>query len=90
MMKKKYFKNIMLAICVLFSHALIAQDTVTVAPGLGTLEAAIALDGGSKIYKLTAGAYYGLTSIVQVSDSTMGAGNGLTIIGEESDYKIDL
>jgi len=63
-----------------------AQDTVTVDQGLGTLETAIAANGGDVVYELTAGAWYGLNSIVEVNDTTMkGAGKGLVIIGEETD-----
>ncbi len=84
-MRKITIRTSIIAICMFIGTALIAQDTVTVAQGLGTLEAAIAADGGDKVYKLTAGAWYGLTSIVEISDSTMGDGNGLVIIGEETD-----
>lgn len=84
-MKKIYFKSLIAAFCLLIGNAAIAQDTITVAQGLGTLEAAISENGGDVVYKLSAGSWYGLTSIVEVSDSTMGNGKGLVIIGEETD-----
>ena len=85
-MRKIFIQTSIVAMCMFLGTALIAQDTVTVDQGLGTLEAAIAENGGDKVYKLTAGAWYGLTSIVEVNDTTMkGAGKGLVIIGEETD-----
>jgi hypothetical protein len=39
----------------LFIGNIIAQDVLVVAPGLGTLNAAITANGGNKIYELTAG-----------------------------------
>ena len=84
-MRKIFIRTSIAAMCMFIGTALIAQDTVTVAQGLGTLETAIADNGGDAVYKLTAGAWYGLTSIVEVSDSTMGDGKGLVIIGEKTD-----
>jgi len=84
-MRKIFIRTSIAAMCMFIGTALIAQDTVTVAQGFGTLETAIAENGGDVVYKLTAGAWYGLTSIVEVSDSTMGDGKGLVIIGEKTD-----
>ncbi len=84
-MAKRLFKCSVAAICLLFGNAAIAQDTVTVDEGPGTLEAAIKIDKGQVVYKLTAGSLYSLDSILEVSDYTMGEGNGLVIIGEETD-----
>lgn len=84
-MKKIFIQSCIAAMSLFLGTALIAQDTVVVDQGLGTLEAAIAANGGDKVYKLTAGSWYGLTSLYEVSDSTMGEGNGLVIIGEETD-----
>ncbi len=84
-MRKFFIQTSIVAMCMFIGTALIAQDTVTVDQGLGTLEAAIAENGGDVVYKLTAGAWYGLTSIVEVNDTTMGDGNGLVIIGEKTD-----
>ncbi len=47
---------------------MIAQDTLEVAPGLGTLNAAITANGGAKIYKLTAGQWYGLDAPIENVD----------------------
>ncbi|MCP4313943.1 MAG: T9SS type A sorting domain-containing protein [Bacteroidetes bacterium] len=84
-MRKIFIQSSIAAMCMFIGTALIAQNVVTVTPGLGTLETAIAENGGDAIYQLTAGAWYGLTSIIEVSDSTMGEGNGLVIMGEETD-----
>ncbi len=73
------------AICLLAGHNLKAQDTILVEPGLGTIESAIAKDGGDVIYKLSAGEKYLLESVVNVDDESMGTGQGLVIIGEETD-----
>jgi len=84
-MKKKSIQNYLAAMCLLFGSLLSAQETITVEPGMGTLEAAIASHGGDVVYKLTAGAKYGLESVVEVSDQTMGEGKGLVIIGEATE-----
>lgn len=85
-MKKLFIQSFLVSIALLMSTAILAQDTITVDQGLGTLEAAIAANGGDKVYKLTAGSWYGLNSIVEVSDSTLGGvGKELTIVGEETD-----
>ena len=84
-MKKMNIKSFVVAICMIFGSTVFAQTTIDVAPGLGTLEAAIEANGGDVIYHLEAGAWYGLTSIIEVSDTTMGEGKGLVIVGEETD-----
>ncbi|MCP4310417.1 MAG: hypothetical protein GY790_04075, partial [Bacteroidetes bacterium] len=84
-MRKIFIRTSVVAMCMFLGTALIAQDTVTVDQGLGTLEAAIAENKGDVVYKLTAGAWYGLTSIIEVNDTTMGDGLGLVIIGEKTD-----
>jgi hypothetical protein len=61
--EKIFIHSFIAAFSLFIGSALIAQDTITVVTGLGTLE----------------------TAIVEVSDSTMGVGNGLVIIGEETD-----
>lgn len=84
-MKQISKRSFIISICLLLGSVVIAQDTVTVDQGLGTLETAISENGGDVVYKLTAGEWYGLQSIIEVSDSTMGDGLGLTIVGEETD-----
>ncbi len=84
-MRKLFIQTSIVAMCMFIGTALIAQDTVTVLQGLGTLEAAIAENGGDVVYKLTADTWYGLESIIEVNDTTMGDGNGLVIIGEKTD-----
>jgi hypothetical protein len=59
----------------LFIGNSIAQDVLVVAPGLGTLNAAVAANGGDKIYELTAGEWYGLDAPIE------NAGYHLQIIG---------
>ena len=73
------------AVCLLLGTSVFAQDTIVVDQGLGTLETALRENGGDKVYKLTAGSWYGLESVVEVGDSVLGEGNSLTIIGEETD-----
>jgi len=83
-MKKLFIQTCVAALCLIAGTTLSAQDTLTVEPGLGTLESAIGTYGGDVIYKLTAGAKYGLESSVEVSDLTMGEGKGLVIVGEST------
>ena len=52
----------------LFMGNIIAQDVLVVAPGLGTLNAAITANGGTKIYELTAGEWYGLDAPIENVD----------------------
>jgi hypothetical protein len=61
----------------LFIGNIIAQDVLVVTPGLGTLNDAITANGGSKIYELTAGEWYGLTAPIENVDYH------LIIIGSE-------
>jgi hypothetical protein len=84
-MKKIFIKSSVIAFCFVFGNGAFAQDTITVEAGLGTLEEAINTNKGDVVYKLRAGSLYILESIVEVSDLTMGAGNGLHIIGEKTD-----
>ena len=85
-MKKFFIQSFIVSVALLLGTVVVAQDTIPVAQGLGTLETAIAENGGDKVYKLAAGDWYGLQSIVEVSDSTLGgAGMTLTIVGEETD-----
>ena len=84
-MKKNYIKSCIAMLCLLFTNIIFAQnDTILVTQGLGTLEEAIKSHKGDVVYKLKAGAWYGLTSIVEVSDATMGPGKGLVIVGEKT------
>lgn len=84
-MNKLNLWSIAAVLCLLSSHNLRAQDTILVEPGLGTIESAIALSGGDVVYKLSAGEKYILESIVMVDDESMGADQGLVIIGEETE-----
>lgn len=82
-------KNLLIQSCIaaffLFPGiGLSAQDTLIVEAGLGTLESAIETNGGDVVYKLSAGARYGLESTVEVNDLSMGEGKGLVIIGEKT------
>ncbi len=61
----------------LFVGNIIAQEVLVVEPGLGTLNAAIAANGGNKIYELTAGEWYGLDAPIENVDYH------LIIIGSE-------
>ncbi len=54
-----------------------AQDVLVVDPGVGTLNAAIAANGGDKIYQLQAGQFYQIDAIIENVDYH------LQIIGEE-------
>lgn len=79
-MKKNYFfLSITFCLLMLFSSSMMAQDTLMVMPGQGTLNAAIDANGGNKIYKLQAGAYYGLNEIIENVDYH------LQIVGEKVD-----
>lgn len=85
-MKKIQFKSLFIAFALAIGVSAVAQDVIVVDQGLGTLEDAIIANGGDKIYQLKAGQWYGLKSLFEVSDSTLGGeGKSLTIIGEETD-----
>jgi len=58
---------LLLAIVTLCSVNLVAQ-VVDVAPGYGTLNAAIAANGGNKIYQLQAGGWYGLDATLEINE----------------------
>jgi hypothetical protein len=62
------------------SNISFSQDTLTVTPGMGTLNAAVMANGSEKIYKLKAGQWYGLDAILETD--TLGA--GIVIIGEKT------
>lgn len=83
-MKRLLFQTCVATLCLVVSTQLHAQDTVSVEPGLGTLETAISTHGGDVVYKLAAGAKYGLEGMVEVSDQTLGDGNELVLIGEKT------
>lgn len=74
---KKIYSVIFLVAITLFSYSSMAQDVLVVEPGNGTLNAAVAANGGNKIYQLTAGEWYGLNAPI-VND-----GYHLQIIGSE-------
>ncbi len=63
---RKFYMIALLAF--LFIGNTIAQDVLVVEPGLGTLNAAIAANGGDKIYELTAGEWYGLDAPIENVD----------------------
>ncbi len=84
-MKKFTISVIFLSAFMMISVLSNAQDTLVVEQGLGTLNKAINENGGSVVYKLQAGKWYGLDAIIEASDSTLGEGNSLTIVGEETD-----
>jgi hypothetical protein len=48
-----------------FIGSIIAQDTLEVTPGIGTLNDAITANGKNKIYKLTAGEWYQLSAPIE-------------------------
>jgi hypothetical protein len=73
-MKKVYL--ITLLVFAIFGK-LQAQDILVVAPGVGTLNDAITANGGSKIYQLSAGEWYGLSGPIENVDYH------LQIIGSE-------
>lgn len=76
----KKFNAFWLFLIALFTMGTInAQDTLVVDPGVGTLNAAIAANGGSKIYKLQAGQWYGLDAVIENVDYH------LQIVGEKVD-----
>ncbi len=84
-MKVLNYLSIVSALFFLAPNVINASDTITVAPGLGTLEAAITANGGDVVYKLEAGAWYGCQSIIEVNETTLkGAGKALVLIGEET------
>jgi len=60
-----------------FFGSVFAQEELVVAPGVGTLNDAIATHGGDKIYVLTAGQWYGIDAPIQND------GFHLQIIGSE-------
>ncbi len=71
--------TLLFSFIVLFTtyNAAQAQDTLLVAPGLGTLNAAINEHGGNKIYKLEADKWYQINAIIENVDYH------LQIIGEK-------
>lgn len=76
-MRKNYTIAMLLA---LFAGGMVsAQDVLVVEPGSGTLNAAIAQNGGDKIYQLKAGEWYGLDAVIENVDYH------LQIIGEDYD-----
>ncbi|MEN8156638.1 MAG: T9SS type A sorting domain-containing protein [Bacteroidota bacterium] len=84
-MKRSFTQSLFALLFILSGSSLIAQDIVKVSPGYGVIEDAIYEHGGGVIYQLEAGGWYGLNSIIEVSDTTLGVGKGLVIIGEETD-----
>ncbi len=62
-------------ILLLFGGRLSAQE-IAVTPGYGTLNDAIAANGGNKTYKLQAGGWYGLNAMLQTTEP-------IKIIGEK-------
>ncbi len=80
-MKNKVHKLLITgALLMGFGITTMAQDTLVVTPGLGTLNAAITANGDAKIYKLQAGQWYGLDAIIEAGPEL----SGLTIIGEKT------
>lgn len=73
----KNFTLLFSFVALLLSSVTHAQDILVVEPGVGTLNAAIAANGGNKIYQLQAGQWYQLDAIVENVDFH------LQIIGEE-------
>jgi hypothetical protein len=73
-MRKIY---IVLLLAFLFVGTTFAQTVLVVEPGVGTLNAAIAANGGTRIYQLTAGEWYGLSAPIENIDYH------LQIIGSE-------
>lgn len=84
-MKKLLFQSCVLVLCLFAAISLSGQDTIRVEPGLGTLESTIETHGGEVVYVLAAGEKYGLESIIEVNDESMGEGKGLVLIGEATD-----
>lgn len=81
-MKNHYnYCYLLLVLSMCTFSSVLGQDTLDVAPGQGTLNAAIDANQGSKIYRLEAGKYYGLNEIIENVDYH------LQIIGEEVDIR---
>jgi hypothetical protein len=76
---KKFYKLTFLLAALMISGSLIAQDTLDVAPGATTLNAAITANGGDKVYRLEAAGWYGLDAIIENVDYH------LQIVGEDYD-----
>jgi hypothetical protein len=74
-MKKVLILNVALFLC-LFCIDILAQDTIKVSPGYGTLNDAITANGGNKVYKLQAGGWYGLNAELETPNQP------IEIIGE--------
>jgi hypothetical protein len=72
---RKFYMLTLLAF--IFAGSIIAQEILVVEPGEGTLNAAIAANGGNKIYELTAGEWYSLDAPIENVDYH------LQIIGSE-------
>ena len=64
-MKKLRSKSWVALLCLSTGMMLSGQDTITVEPGVGTLETAILEHGGEVVYKLSAGAKYELEKLRQ-------------------------
>lgn len=73
----KKFTLLFSFVAFLMGSTTFAQDILVVDPGIGTLNAAIAANGGNKIYQLQAGQWYQLDAVVENVDFH------LQIIGEE-------
>jgi len=84
-MRNIFLQYSIILLCLLAGKTILAQDTLSVEEGLGTLEEAIQTYGGDRVYKLSAGAWYGLNSIIDVSEETLGEVNSLHIIGEDTE-----
>lgn len=65
---KNKFTITLSAVLLFFSLALMAQSVLVVEPGSGTLNTAIATYGGTKIYQLKAGEWYGLNAPIENVD----------------------
>ncbi|NDP22808.1 MAG: T9SS type A sorting domain-containing protein [Paludibacter sp.] len=76
---KKLFKISMMAGLLVCSQFGNAQSILDVVPGYGTLNSAISANGGTKIYRLKAGEWYGLNAPIENVDYH------LQIIGAEPD-----
>ncbi len=73
---KKITKLSVVVAFLICSFTIFAQEVLVVAPGTGTLNAAIATHGGNRIYQLKAGKFYQLNGIIENN------GYHLQIIGE--------
>ncbi len=73
----KKFTLVFFLVTLLLSTVTFAQDILVVDPGVGTLNAAIAANGGNKIYQLQAGEWYQIDGVIENVDYH------LQIIGEE-------